>query len=240
MSSSCSEPTMSEFKAFHGMVCNPVSAQKCIDYFDGGALFASQQDYARTTTNDLSFLDFTRTPIPLNLFTYYTLVLFSCTGFLSLLGQTKAPLIQDENQVMVVTVPETDQEEDAPVVESQQLYKIPGAKSLTIPRSVLWYIVDRSRDWNQDGAAAAAAASTTTTTTKEVHLIRRFEFEFGALLSVIMCHFECNGRRFLVEVYAFHLSNNNPVTRIIAFLMATAQTLLFALAQMKKKKTKER
>lgn len=202
---------MAEFQAFHGMICSPASAQKCVDYFDGAALFASQRDYEN---KDLSSLDFMRTPIQLNLWTYYALVLFSGTGILSLLGKTKATLIQEEN------VQWTPEMKIDPVIQSKCLHKIPDTESLTIPLHVIRYIVDRSHHLNDQQE----------TVSNEVHFIRRFEFEFGTLLSVLMCHLECNGRRFLVEVFAFH-DLNNPATRVVSFLMTAAQTLLSVLTR---------
>ena len=200
------EPTLNEFTAFHGMVCNPMSAKRCIDYFNGGALFASQTDYEK---DDLETFDYTRTPIRLNLFSYYALVVFSCTGLLSLLGHTRAPTIQEENAILKVN--ETGRDEVA--IHSNSLHNIPGAKALIIPRKTLRYISERSN----------SAPS------QEILFMRRFEFEFGSLLSVIMCHLECNGKRFLVEVYAFHHSTN-PFARFVSSLMSTAETCLFSLA----------
>jgi len=223
---------MAEFKAFHGMVCNPLSAQKCVDYFDGCALFADQKDY--TTRNELASFDFLRTPIPLNLLSYYALVLFSCTGLLSLLGYTKVHQCQEEDAVFSTAKATNSNDEAETVVESHCLHNIPGIPSLTIPKYVIHYILERSttRGLQDPGAVPRG---------KEVRLIRRFEFEFGPLLSVMMCHFECQTQRFLVEVYAFHLSpsSTNPMARIIAYTMVTVQKILFMLARRRNAKKEQ-
>ena len=225
-------PTLAEFKAFHGMVCNPISAQKCVDYFDGCALFADQKDYYKAnTTTDLASFDFLRTPIPLNLYSYYALVFFSCTGLLSLLGYTKAHQAQEENDVFTEEAT-NGTDAAATVVESKCLHNIPGTPSLTVPNHVIRYILDRSTQYLDPPGEMPLV--------NEVHLIRRFEFEFGPLLSVIMCHFECHGRKYLVEVYAFHHSSTiNPMTQIIEYIMVTAQKILLMLMAQTKAKEKQ-
>ena len=222
------QPTMAEFKAFHGMVCNPRSAQKCVKYFDGCALFADQKDYE--TRNELASFDFLRSPIPLNLWSYYALVFFSCTGLLSLLGYTKAHQCQEEDVVLCTAETTKSKDEAETVVESHCLHNIPGIPSLTIPNHVIHYIVERSARGLDPGAWPPI---------KEVRLIRRFEFEFGPLLSVMMCHFVCQDQRFLVEVYAFHHSPTNIMARIIAYTMVTVQKILFRLARRRNAKKEQ-
>mmetsp|Transcript_129955 Transcript_129955/g.363757 ORF Transcript_129955/g.363757 Transcript_129955/m.363757 type:complete len:262 (-) Transcript_129955:104-889(-) len=228
-------PSMDEFAAFHGMVCRPASSVRCIEYFDGCALFASQEDYSLSKDHDhLTSFDYLRTPIKLNLFSYYTLVIFSCTGLLTFLGKTKRTLICEENvtfsqdQIMV----DASDDGDRPVVQSKSLNSIPGAKPLVIPSKAIDYLMKRSQ----------SLATVPDPTTKEgdglvpslppqVRLIRRFEFEFGNLLSVMMCHFVCSsGRKYLVEVYDFH-HKESFLTRTISFVFSAARGLLRILQE---------
>jgi len=222
-----SSPTMAEFSAFHGMRCNPLSSQRCIDYFNGGALFASQTDYdvPGDSSRNLASFDFTRTPIGLNLITYYLLVIFSGTGLLSLVGQTNACLIREENISFKNATSISTVDGEKPSVRSLNLCNIPGAKSLVIPQKVIKYIVDRS---NQLGPCEGKD-ETSPPASSDVRFIRRFEFQFGTLLSVIMCHFECrHGRHYLVEVYEFG-RHDSIFTRAISSVMSAARGLLDAL-----------
>lgn len=61
------------------------------------------------------------------------------------------------------------------------------------------YLLERS------GEAASISTSTPTSTSaapQELVLTRRFEYEFGNFLSVMMLHFTCSaGQKHLVEVY---------------------------------------
>lgn len=225
-SSTTVPPSLKEFEAFHGMVCNPISSQRCIQYFDGCALFASQEDYA---TTNLKTFDYTRTPIPLNIFTYYMLVVFSCTGLISLLGMTTPSLICEENTVF--STDRFDKEkEDLPVVQSKTLKNIPGEKILFIPNKVIFYIIQRSLGLHESDEISSLKSALL----PKVKLIRRFEYQFGNLLSVMMCHFVCNDHKYLVEVYSFH-HTESFVARIISSIMKGARWVLDFVGQPKKK-----
>jgi len=70
------------FSDFHGMLCSPSTARRCIKSFTGSVLFLPFNKFESATSSDL---------IPkssLNLFTYYAMVIYSCTGISSLLGLT--------------------------------------------------------------------------------------------------------------------------------------------------------
>ena len=72
--------THKEFTTFHGMLCNPMSANRCIKAFNGTILFMpsnyKEKGIATYHTTNL------------NLVTYYLLVLWSLTGLSTLLRMT--------------------------------------------------------------------------------------------------------------------------------------------------------
>jgi hypothetical protein len=231
------QPSMAEFTAFHGMVCSPVSSQRCIEYFDGCALFASQEDYyyGPNIHHHLASHDYLRTPIALNLFSYYSLVVFSCTGFLSLLGRTKRSFICEENETF--SIDDGSDDGERPAVQSKSLHNIPGAKSLVIPFKAIDYLIQRSQSFSSDNDTDSSARTEDSSRSgrrqplPQVRLIRRFEFEFGNLLSVIMCHFVCsNGRKYLVEVYDFR-HKESVITRTISSIFAAVRGLLGILQE---------
>lgn len=170
-------PSLSDYIAFHGMLISPGAAQRCIDSFNGVVLFADQATY--NNRSDLKNFDFNRTPFPLSLWSYYLLVAFSLTGLCSVLGQTKLLRCNDkENKEF-----SAGEEEGVDSIDIQ---------NLRIPANAISYVIQRANDQKFE-------------LEKPVHsikLTRRFEYNFGGFLSVMMVHFVCcNGRRHLVEVY---------------------------------------
>ena len=96
-------PSLDEYNSFHGMLCKPKTAKRCIESFnDGVALFADQKEYYKDDDDDddinhlnrLSNFDFNNTTaelgsgLPFNIWTYYLLVVLSLTGLISLLSIT--------------------------------------------------------------------------------------------------------------------------------------------------------
>lgn len=73
--------TLEDYRNFHGMLCNPTTASRCIDSFDGCILFMP----STYTTSTLGDYDCTDT---LNQVSYYLLVLLSLTGLSTLLLMT--------------------------------------------------------------------------------------------------------------------------------------------------------
>ena len=222
-------PSISEFTAFHSMVCNPLSAQRCIEYLDGAALFASQDDYQ--TTEAVSTFDYLQTPLRMNWFTYYGLVIFSGTGLLTLLRQTETKLVQEEN----VTFGELDHEGKTAAVsnrkvESKSLDKISGRNSLVISSEVIDYLIQQSR--RMGPKSTTSSADKALCQPGEIRLIRRFEFQFGSLVSVMMCHFECcHQRRYLVEVYQFS-EGRDWMTRLIVWSLKNTKKFADDLQQL--------
>jgi hypothetical protein len=94
------------------------------------------------------------------------------------LGKTQLLVVRDENQLF--------SKGDGQVVKSE------SHKHLQVPAKVIDYMIERSRDSSKEPNIVP-----------EIMLNRRFEFNFGNYLSVIMLHFVCsNGKKHLVEVYS--------------------------------------
>lgn len=193
------EPTLQEYTNFHAMYCGMQSSQRCIKSFDGCAIFASQNEYDCGT--DLKTLDYVRTPVPLNLFTYYLLVLVSFTGMTTLFGGTLVLIARDEDQSFSGSF--QDEGKDP---KSIVLVKSESFPTITVPSKVMRYIRERSQ------ALSNAPPKTVTFT-------RRFEIRFANYLSVIMCHFVCsNGHKYLVEAYEVEPGLYNSFATCIVFV----------------------
>jgi len=83
--------SVKDYTHFHGMLCAPATARRCIESFDGGTiLFMPSQGYF----NDIEKYDCTR-PV-LTMLSYYFLVLASFTGLSTLLRQTTIHVARDE------------------------------------------------------------------------------------------------------------------------------------------------
>jgi hypothetical protein len=169
-------PSAEDYKAFHGMVCGLSASKRCIDSFDGCAIFADRSEIE--SDKDISNFDYLRTwPLGFNLLSYYFLVVLSLTGLCTLLGNTQLLVVRDENH-------QTISKETVVASESH--------KHLRVPAKIIDYMMERSRALSEIDDSA----------NPEIMLHRRFEFNFGDHLSVVMFHFVCNnGRKYLVEVY---------------------------------------
>ena len=75
--------TIEDYRNFHGMLCRPITARRCIDSFTGTILFMP----THYSTNTICRYDCSNGM--LNLFSYYLLVLVSFTGLSTLFQQTK-------------------------------------------------------------------------------------------------------------------------------------------------------
>jgi hypothetical protein len=177
-------PTLEEYKAFHGMICGISSSRRCIDSFDGCAIFAPLSNYE--DGRDLASFDYNRTWPRFHLFSYYALVVLSYTGLLSLLGRTRLLVCREEMREILL-----GKEPQAAVVAAESF----DAKLLYVPSRVVDYMLDRSRTLSNNHDAE----------TPKLMLQKRFEFQFGNYASVVMFHFVCNnGFRYLVEVFETH------------------------------------
>ncbi|KAG7351164.1 hypothetical protein IV203_010524 [Nitzschia inconspicua] len=209
-----SAPSLTDYTNFHGMLCRVGTARRCIQSFDGVALFADQSTYHRND-HDLSSVDYKHKGILLGLsvVNYYLLVLFSLTGACTLVGRTKFLAMQDG------LFDQFHPHETGPMICSKET-----KETLCMPPKVLDYIRKRSADLDYDQDQSQPQNSSTPPLSQAcsnddtVVLKRRFEYEFGGYLSVMMLHFQCSrGRTHLVEVYRVH--SDSALGRVVNLLL---------------------
>ena len=69
------QATLQDFVHFHGMLCHPATAARCIRAFDNGSVLFMPQNYTFASLADYDCAGGT-----LTLWSYYALVLVSLTG----------------------------------------------------------------------------------------------------------------------------------------------------------------
>lgn len=210
---------LEDYTSFHSMLCKPDTARRCIQTFqDGVSLFAGQNDYddALAGVREIANFDFNNIPFPLNVWTYYLLVLMSLTGFCSLMNCTKGIEVTE-------CIHSFDIDSKNKPLKSELRFKkgdnkhLESSKTTTgtplrLPPEALEYVIDRSTVLgpmpmkkeikNQTNQIQSVSNETAV---PELILIRRFEYDFGGYLSVMMLHFVCtNGRTHLVEVFRYN------------------------------------
>lgn len=239
--------SLDDYTAFHGMLCGPEAARRCIQTFeDGVALFADQEDYddasKKNDKNRLADFDFNDLPVRLNLWSYYLLVLVSLTGFCSTLGFTKVIEAIDYNdnggdhnspRGSLLRFRKGD---DTCIESSKTVMTLP----LRLPPEAMEYVIGRSISLGPVSIEHEAGGNqkTENTTTisggaknaiPELVLTRRFEYDFGGFLSVMMLHFLCtNGRTHLVEIYRMDTGTTTGLIarRVTALLYRIERMLL--------------
>jgi hypothetical protein len=92
--------SLQDYINFHGMLCHPKTAQRCIQSFDGRIVFAPT-GYSESTLPMFNYRGGSSL-LRLNIFTYYLLVLTSLTGLATLLRQTRF-LAADEKEETLST-----------------------------------------------------------------------------------------------------------------------------------------
>ena len=205
------KPPMQEYTAFHGMLCRPKTARRVIQSFSGGVLLFAHQnvyDAAVAGNADLAHYDCRVAPIRLNVWTYYMLVAMSMTGGCSLLGYRRviAAIEYNTNDTTEERRLRYRRGEKSFIESSKPSSMLP----LRLPHEAVDYVIDQSMQ--VEGGAHTASV-------QEVTLIRKFEYDFGGFLSVMMLHFLCsNGRTHLVEIFQI---NTRTVPGIIANAMLT-------------------
>jgi hypothetical protein len=83
--------SLSDYTHFHGMLCRPETAARCIQSFAGGTILFMPSHYTPAT---LSSFDCSHKGV-LTTTSYYMLVLFSLTGMSTLLGWTDFRMAQE-------------------------------------------------------------------------------------------------------------------------------------------------
>ncbi|GAX27281.1 hypothetical protein FisN_13Lh151 [Fistulifera solaris] len=182
--------TLEDYVHFHGMLCQPATAARCIQSFDGSVLFMPKvvADAANLQACSLQKYEFSSGR--LTLLSYYLLVLVSWTGFLTLIGRTNFLIGREED----VNLPLPDRLQA----------EIAGK------RNNLELGFDRNR--------LMAHVQSVRPDTTELFIKRRFEYEFGNIVSVVMLHLVCDqGRLHLFEIYHMH----NPLLRFLVKSLST-------------------
>ena len=91
--------SLEDFRNFHGMLCSPATAQRCIQAFSDSTVLFMPHDYEDTP----SLVAYDSSRPAMNLASYYGLVLVSLTGLWTLLGRTKFLIGREENQKALAT-----------------------------------------------------------------------------------------------------------------------------------------
>ena len=234
-------PRLEDYTAFHGMLCKPDVARRCIKTFkDGAGLFASQVDYndALSGSKKIANFDFNNSPLPLNTMTYYLLVIMSLTGFCSLFLCTKVLVATECIERFDANSKDVPGNAELRFKKGDGRYFESSSTStntpLRLPPEALEYVIDRSaalgplhanteiKDQTNDNKAVLDAM-----TLPELILIRRFEYDFGGVLSVMMLHFVCtNGRTHLVEIFRFKRTITGLLATILIQPLYIAKALL--------------
>lgn len=211
------QPSLQDYTAFHGMLCRPRTARRVIQSFHGGALLFAHQnvyDAAVKGNEDLAHYDCRVAPIRLNIWTYYMLVVMSLTGGCSLLGYRKVIsateyIIKDNDKTISDERMLQFRKGDKSFIESSTTSSM---LSLRLPPVAVDYVIDQSVKAEGNMSAASDKGGVA-----EITLVRKFEYDFGGYLSVMMLHFLCNkGRTHLVEIYRI---NTGTAPGILANVM---------------------
>ena len=155
-------PSLDEYKSFHGMLCKPKTAKRCIESFNNGvALFADQKEYYGNGNDDddinnlnhLSNFDFNNNTaevgsgLPFNIWTYYLLVVLSLTGLSSILRITQCLKaveynlnFDDDNQQAALRL--VFRKGDDKHIESTEIKN--EKNKLRIPQNAIDYVINRS------------------------------------------------------------------------------------------------
>eukprot|EP00977_Amphora_coffeiformis_P006559 scaffold1404_cov166-Amphora_coffeaeformis.AAC.26 len=91
--STAAPASLEDFRNFHGMLCRPFTARRCIQAFSDSTVLFMPHDYENSPS--LEIYDSSRPAM--NLMSYYGLVLISLTGLWTLLGRTKFLVGREEN-----------------------------------------------------------------------------------------------------------------------------------------------
>ncbi|GAX27749.1 hypothetical protein FisN_13Hh151 [Fistulifera solaris] len=172
------------------MLCQPATAAKCIRSFDGSILFMPKAVADAANLQACSLQKYEFSSGRLTLLSYYLLVLVSWTGFLTLIGRTKFLIGREEDG-------------NLPLPDRVQAEKAGKRHNLDLG-------LDRNR--------LLAHVQSVRPDTTELFIKRRFEYEFGNIVSVVMLHLVCDqGRLHLFEIYHMH----NPLLRYIVKSLST-------------------
>lgn len=98
------EASLQDYANFHGMLCHPKTAQRCIQTFDGKIVFAPT-GYSESTLPMFDYEGDSSSILRLNMFTYYFLVMTSVTGLATLFRQTRFLAADEKEETLSTTEP---------------------------------------------------------------------------------------------------------------------------------------
>mmetsp|Transcript_16514 Transcript_16514/g.24368 ORF Transcript_16514/g.24368 Transcript_16514/m.24368 type:complete len:244 (+) Transcript_16514:2883-3614(+) len=206
-------PTLSQYNAYHSMVCSPSTAVQCSDSFNGSVIFIPAGTTVTSSTPDYCKL--------LNAITYYGLVLISLTGLSTLLGLTefveyKEISVSEQSVVMVVS--DSTKQNDK---TNEELMQQPLSPHLRPKNCEQTTSNDNNIAVSMDALRYIADKHSSSSDLSDLRIVRKFEYNFRLLgLNVIMCHLKSKNNKndeeevellHLVEVYQFR----NPLVRSI-------------------------
>jgi len=237
-----SKASLGDYTAFHGMLCNPFAAQRVIQTFRGGAIvFANQKQYDAVVKGKINLEDHdcNIVPLPLAMWSYYLLVLISLTGFCSALGFTRVIEVVDysDDEDTHKDTQLRFKNGDGACIESS---KSESTTPLIFPSSAIDYVIGQSFKMGplSTESTTNGESNSNATATKhsipEVTLVRKFEYDFGGFISVMMIHFLCtNGRTHLMEIY--RVNTETKLGFIAKKMLNLLDGLKFSLMKLKEK-----
>ena len=191
--------------------CGSIDKSSCTNNRDEGYR-DSNNATTTTTTTRLRRLDYRYTAPYLSVPSYYLLVVFSLTGFCTLLGHTQCFQASHPKKTITVDVQDGNSTKSslpyasaAPKILSQIASSMMKIKSLTIKPQIFQYILNDNNDgFNTSSTTTSSSNNIKNKSGKvEITIDRIFEFSFGSALDVVMMHIIVCGKneKHLVEVY---------------------------------------
>jgi hypothetical protein len=96
--------SLRDYANFHGMLCHPTTAQRCVESFDGKIVFAPT-GYSESTLPMFEYRGDDSALLKLDIYTYYFLVLASFTGLSTLCRQTRFLAADDKEETISAKEP---------------------------------------------------------------------------------------------------------------------------------------
>lgn len=97
-------PSLEDYTHFHGMLCSPKTAARCIDSFDGISMIIPNT-YSLQSSATVLLAKYDVTPPVLTTFSYYLLVFVSLTGLSTLFKRTKVRCAEEHlNQPVLSSI----------------------------------------------------------------------------------------------------------------------------------------
>jgi hypothetical protein len=96
--------SLQDYVNFHGMMCHPTTAQRCVESFDGKIVFAPT-GYSESTLPMFEYRVDDSALLSLDIYTYYFLVVASLTGLSTLCRQTRFLAADEKEEILSAKEP---------------------------------------------------------------------------------------------------------------------------------------